>query len=140
MSRREAFDDAECFVEQDTLVVVDDGVNLGLDTFPYLVESIFPKLKFVAETLKICLYAELVVGGGIAEVETSRYGQVGFEDESELGNDTFATGAGMGDKKTSFGGVKDALCRVYELANLKNGCPHGALTASDGGVAVAIVE
>ncbi len=67
-------------------------------------------------------------------------GQIGFEHEGELGENTLATWASVGDKQPRLSRIKDALGGIDELPDLKSRSPHCALPASDGGVSVAIIE
>lgn len=96
----QSFDDAESLVEEDTLVVVNDGIDLGLDALPDLVKGILAEGEFMTETLEIGLDAKFVVGSGVAEVEASGNSEVGLEDEGELRDDALATGAGVCDEET----------------------------------------
>ena len=100
MGWRQSFDDTESLVEEDTLVFVNDGIDLCLDAFPDLVKGVLAEGEFVTETLEIGLYAEFIVGSGIAEVEASGYGKVCLKDEGELSDDALATGAGVCDEET----------------------------------------
>jgi len=96
----QSFDDAESLVEEDTLVLVNDGIDLSLDAFPDFVKGILAEGEFVTETLEIGLNAKFVVGSGVAEVEAGGNSEVGLEDEGELRDDAFATGAGVCDEET----------------------------------------
>ena len=100
LGRRQSFDDTESLVEEDTLVFVNDGIDLCLDAFPDLVKGILAEGEFVTEALEIGLYAKFIVGSGIAEVEASGNGEVCLENESELSDDALATGAGVCDEET----------------------------------------
>ena len=82
------------------MVVVNDSIDLCLDALPDLVKGILAEGEFVTETLEIGLNAEFIVGSGVAEVEASGNGEVGLEDEGELGDDALATGAGVCDEET----------------------------------------
>lgn len=96
----QSFDDAESLVKENTLVLVNDGIDLCLDAFPDLVKGILAESEFVTETLEIGLDAKFVVGSSVAEVEASGNSEVGLEDEGELGDDAFAARAGVCDEKT----------------------------------------
>lgn len=102
LGRGQSFDDAESLVQEDTLVVVNDGIDLCLDALPDLVKGILAEGEFMAETLEIGLDTKFVVGSGVAEVEASGNGEVGLEDEGQLRDDALAAGAGVCDEETGF--------------------------------------
>ena len=56
-----AFEHGKGFVQKDSLVIVDNRVNLVLDTLPDLVKTFLADRQFVAEPIKGSLNAELVV-------------------------------------------------------------------------------
>lgn len=51
----------QCFVQQHTLVLVDDCVYLRLHALPHLVKALLTNCKFVPEAIKVPLNTELVV-------------------------------------------------------------------------------
>lgn len=133
-------DDAESLVEEDTLILINDGVNLALDTVPDLVELVLASNKLLTERVKVGLDAELVVRCGVTEVQACGHCEIGLEDEGELGKDAFTAWTGVRDEQTRLCGIKDALRRVDKLANLKCCSPHCSLATCYGGVPVAVVE
>ena len=135
-----ALDDRKGLVKQNALIVVNERINLALDSFPDFVETFFTKSKFVSETFKVGLDAEFIVRRGVSEVETSRDGEISLEDKGQLGHDALSTWAGVCDKESRLGGVEDALGGIHELAYLQGGGPHCALATGYCGIAVAVVE
>lgn len=53
------------------------------------------------------LHRKLVVTDSVAEVQAGGKGEVGFEDEAELREQSLATGRGVSEKKAGLGGVVD---------------------------------
>ena len=121
-------------------MIVDDGIDLTLDTLPNFVKSVFANLEFMPKAIKVTLHTEFIIRCCIAEMETSGDGQVGLANKGKLCNDSLSPWAGMCDKKTCFGGIMDTLSCVDEFTNLKSCGPHSALAASDSGIAIAIIE
>ena len=60
-------------------------------------------LELAPKRLGVGLDAELVVRDAVAEVQARTEGEVGFEDEAELGEEAFAAGRGVRDEEAGFG-------------------------------------
>jgi hypothetical protein len=104
--------------------VLDDTFHLSLDSVPHLVEALLGVLQLSSKRLGIVLDAELVVRDSVSEVKAGREGEVGLEDEGELGEESFATGGGVGDEKAGFGLVVDLRGELVNLGTSHewNGC------------------
>ena len=82
---------------------LDNPLDLTLDGIPNLVERLLGMLELAPKRLGVGLDAELVVRDAVAEVQARTEGEVGFEDEAELGEEAFAAGRGVRDEEAGFG-------------------------------------
>jgi len=94
----------------------------------------------VTEAFKVTLDTELIVRRGVAEVQASGNGQIRLEDQGQLRDDTLTARASVAHEEARLGLIEDALCRVDELTDLQGSCPHCALAACDGRVAIPVVK
>jgi hypothetical protein len=92
--------------------VLNNRLNLSLDRLPNIVKALLRRLQLPPKRLRIVLHRELVVRNAVAEVKTGGNGQIGFENEGELSDETFAAGRGVGDEEAGLGGVVDLRKRV----------------------------
>jgi len=70
---------------------LDDTLYLILDGIPNLSKRLSRRLQFTPETFWIPIDTKLVVRHSVPEMESGRDGQVGFEDQRELRDQSFSS-------------------------------------------------
>lgn len=84
------------------MILINHEVYLIFDAFPNSFPSVLTEGEFMAEAFEIRLDTELIIGGGVTEVEARGDGEVCFEDKGKLRNDALASRTGVGDQKACF--------------------------------------
>lgn len=135
-------DNLEGVLEQVLLALVlrDGWLDFVLDRLPNIVERGLGGSELTAVVVEGGVYAELVVGAAVAEVESSRDGEIGLEGDGKLVQDTLTSRRGVGDEDAGFGGIVNSVRGVDKLAHLQQGSPHSSLASGNRSSSFAIVE